>query len=99
MKIKDLFKPKIIKETVYKEMEPLKGWFVWEAGQNPLCCYWFCTLCSFTLKGKDGYNISVSVEDCQTFSEAITQANKKAEEIGKGFSNTLKEINKNGNDR
>ena len=81
MGIKDLFKRKIVKETVYKEPEIRDGWFVYVAGQNPLCCYWYCTLCSFDLKDKEGYSRTVSVEDCTTFSQAVEQANKLAEEL------------------
>lgn len=69
------------KETVYKEPEIRDGWFVYEAGQNPLCCYWYCTLCSFDLKDKDGYACTVSVEGCTTFNQAVEQANKLAEEL------------------
>lgn len=85
MRIKDLFRRKVvketIKETVYKGSEIRDGWFVYEAGQNPLCCYWYCTLCSFNLKDKDGYACTVSVEDCTTFNQAVEQANKLAEEL------------------
>ena len=83
--IKDLLKRKvvkeIVKETVYKEPEIRDGWFVYEAGQNPLFCYWYCILCSFNLKDKDGYACTVSVEDCATFNKAVEQANKLAEEL------------------
>lgn len=75
---KNLFKPKVIEKVVYKEIEPRKDWFVWEAGQDPLHCLWYCTLCSFTIKDLNGYNLSVSVEECETFSEAIEKANKLA---------------------
>ena len=79
MRIKDLFRRKVvketIKETVYKEPEIRDGWFVYAAGQNPLCCYWYCTLCSFDLKDKDGYARTVSVD------QAVEQANKLAEEL------------------
>ena len=70
-----------IKETIYKEPEVRDGWFVYEAGQNPLCYYWYCTLCSFDLKDKDGYACTVSVEGCTTFNQAVEQANKLAEEL------------------
>ena len=85
MRIKDLFRRKVvketIKETVYKEPEIRDGWFVYTAGQKPLCCYWYCTPCSFALKDKEGYSRTVSVEDCTTFSQAVEQANKLAEEL------------------
>lgn len=77
---KNLFKPKVIEKVVYKEVEPRADWFVYDAGQDPLCCFWYCTLCSFTLKDKDGYSISVSVEECDTFRKAIEEANKLAQE-------------------
>lgn len=80
MWLKNLFKPKVIEKIVYKEPEIRDNWFVWESGQNPLCCYWYCTLCSFTFKDKEGRCLTVSVEDCETFNEAIELANKKAEE-------------------
>lgn len=79
----NLFRPKkvkVIEKIFYKEVEPRADWFVYDAGQDPLHCLWYCTLCSFTLKDKDGYSISVSVEECKTFSEAIEEANKLAQE-------------------
>lgn len=85
---KDLFfKPKVVKEIVYKEPEVRDGWFVYDAGQNPLCCYWYCTLCSFNLKDKDGYSCTVSVDDSLTFNQAIGQANKLAEELENDYKN------------
>lgn len=80
MKLKDLFKPKIIEKIIYKEPEVRDGWFVADCGQNPLCCYWYCVLCSFNLKDKEGKSIVVGVEECETFTEALNAANKKAEE-------------------
>lgn len=71
----------IVKETVYKEPEIRDGWFVYTADQNPLYCHWYCTLCSFDLKDKDGYARTVSVEDYTTFNQAVEQANKLSEEL------------------
>ena len=85
MKLTDLFKPKIVEKIVYKEPEIRQGWFVLEAGQNPLCCFWYCILMAFDLKDDDGNAKSVYVEDCDTFNEAITLANRKAEEMEKSF--------------
>ena len=75
----NLFKPKIIEKTIYKEPEIREGWFVWEAGQDPVCCYWYCILFSFKFKDKNGCSLSVEVNDCETFSKAIDEANKEAE--------------------
>ena len=76
---RNLFKPKVVEKVVYKEIEPREGWFVWESGQNPVHCLWYCTLCSFNLKDKDGYCISVSVDEYDTFNQALKAVNQLAE--------------------
>lgn len=91
MGIKDLFRRKvvkeIVKETIYKEPEIRNGWFVYEAGQEPICCYWYCTLCSLDLRDKNGRAFCVSVDACLTFNQAIGQANKLAEELENDYKN------------
>lgn len=76
----NLFKKKTIEKVIYKDVEPREGWFVYEAGQNPLHCLWYCCLCSFELKDSEGHNVCVSVDECDTFSQAIDKANKLAEQ-------------------
>lgn len=87
MKLKDLFKPKIIEKIIYKEPKVRDGWFVADCGQSPICCYWYCVLCSFNLKDKEGKSVFVEVEECETFTEALNEANKKAEEADNGGKN------------
>ncbi|MCM1260668.1 MAG: hypothetical protein NC222_06925 [Staphylococcus sp.] len=69
----------------YKEPKERDGWFVYECGQNPCHCCWYCILCSFTLKDSEGKNLIVCVEDYDTFSEALNEANKLTEKKEKTY--------------
>jgi hypothetical protein len=70
-------KPEVVKQPEIKisanTLLP-KGWYIQEAGQNPLHMLWFAAIVNFDDESRRYYTI----EDCDSFEEAIR---KCAEQI------------------